>query len=186
LHQTQQLLKHFSRDYRAVKTSIVISDQHPEFPNSKWDNIIKGRPIDLNKVLSTMYVIGTDSKRVEHISALKLQIEASAPIRKVTSQGEWGLAWDRACKALIFVFPHRGSELCKYGAYIHRLFGAYQTWFHKRVILFDQAACARAAYRKDTLLFDFSQLDDLKIMHTSPMRSGFPSSNMSSSTRTLS
>ncbi|KAF8576424.1 hypothetical protein K439DRAFT_1367305, partial [Ramaria rubella] len=183
LRQTQQLLKRFSRDYRAVRTSISISDDHPEFPDSKWDNIIRGRPVNLNKVLSTMYMVGADSKRIEHVGALKLQIGSSAPIKKVSTQGEWGLTWDRACEALTFVFPHRINELQKYGTFIHRTFGAYQTRFHDRIILFGQAAQAHAAYRKDILLSNFSQSDNLKVMHTSPMGSGFPMSDAASSAR---
>ncbi|KAF8591559.1 hypothetical protein K439DRAFT_1326556 [Ramaria rubella] len=140
LHQTQQLLKRFSRDYRAVRTSISISDNHPEFPDSEWDNIIRGRPVNLNKVLSTMYVVGADSKRIKHVSALELRIRSSAPVKKVSTQGEWGLAWDRACKALMFIFPHRINKLWKYRTFIHRTFGAHQTKFHNRIILFDQAA----------------------------------------------
>jgi hypothetical protein len=62
LRQTHDLLKLFMEDFKAVKASLAVSPRRPEFPESEWDNIIRGRAVDLNKVLSAMFVIGSDSR----------------------------------------------------------------------------------------------------------------------------
>jgi hypothetical protein len=48
LLQTQKTIAYFSRDFSAIKRFIASSLTIPEFPDSEWDNIIKGRPINLD------------------------------------------------------------------------------------------------------------------------------------------
>jgi hypothetical protein len=42
LRQTHDLLKLYMEDIKAVKASLTVSPRRPEFPESEWDNVIKG------------------------------------------------------------------------------------------------------------------------------------------------
>jgi hypothetical protein len=165
LRETQELLRLFAGDRRAVKMSIVTAARHLEFPDGEWDNIIRGRAVDLNKVLTNMVVLGGEPKHIEHVAGLKLQVESSLPVRKVQTLGDWTLAWGKVSAAIAFVFPHRRDELQTYADHITELFGAINPLYHSRIVLYDQLVRVRVSCRQDMLLSDLSRFDDLRTMH---------------------
>jgi hypothetical protein len=121
--------------------------------------------VDLNKVLSNLVVLGADSKRIEHVAGLRLQVESTIPVRKVQSLGDWSLTWGRASATITFVFPHRRDELQAYADHITELFGAINPLYHSQVIFYDQSVCARTSCRQDMLLSDIGCFEDLCTMH---------------------
>jgi hypothetical protein len=140
LRRTHNLLKLYMEDIKAVKASLTVSPRRPEFPESEWDNVIRGRTVDLNKVLSAMFIIGSDSKRTEHLGSIEVRIAQGVPIKKVTTLGEWEMAWTRTSRAITYAFPHRKEELALYGEHISGLFEAISSQYHSRIILYDQSA----------------------------------------------
>jgi hypothetical protein len=54
LRKTQDLIKLYTSDIRAAKLSILNTHCRPEFPDSKWDSVLRGKAIDLNKVISNL------------------------------------------------------------------------------------------------------------------------------------
>jgi hypothetical protein len=140
LCQTRDLLKLYMEDFKVVKASGAISPKRPEFPELEWDNVIRGRSVDLNKVLSAMFIVGSDSKRTEHLGPIELRFRQTVPIKKVATLGEWEMAWGRTSRAITFTFPHRKEELSLYGEHISGLFEAINIQYHGRIILYDQSA----------------------------------------------
>jgi hypothetical protein len=174
LRQTRELLKLYMEDFRAVKASLAVSLKRPEFPETEWDSIIRGRVVDLNKVLSAMFIVGFDMKKTEHMGSLEVRFGQTTPIKKVTTLREWEMAWGRTCRAICYAFPHRKDELELYGEHISGLFKAINLQYHGRIILYDQSVRARAACWNDILLSDFSRFEDLRTMHISSLGAGLP------------
>ncbi|KIJ22666.1 hypothetical protein M422DRAFT_196906 [Sphaerobolus stellatus SS14] len=173
LQKTNDTLRLFARDYKKTKVSLLTNPGRPEFPESEWDNIIRGRPIDLDKVLSSLVVVGTDTKHVERLSSLvELRFGNATPVKRVSTHGEWEMAWSRACAAMEFVFAHRKSEFRTYTEHIQRKFYATHVSYHDRVLLYDRAVPERVSHRSDLSLADTAMFDDLAVMHTSPTGSG--------------
>ncbi|KIJ37984.1 hypothetical protein M422DRAFT_259370 [Sphaerobolus stellatus SS14] len=169
LQKTNDTLCLFARDYKKTKISLLTNPNRPEFPESEWENIIKGKSVSLDKVLTSMVVIGSDSKQVEHISSLvELRFGNATPIKRVTTHGEWEMAWSRTCSAVEFVFAHRKQELRMYTEQIQRKFYATHISFHDRIILYDRAVRERVSHRSDLSLADTTMFEDLAVMHTSP------------------
>ena len=133
--------------------------------------------MDLNKVLSNMVTLRGDTKHIEHIAGLRLQVESSAPVHKIQTLGDWTLAWGKASAAITFVFPHRHSELQAYGDHITELFGVINPINHNRIILYDRSVQVRASCRQDVLLSDLSRFEDLRTMHITSIGVGISVSN---------
>jgi hypothetical protein len=145
LKKTQELLRLFAKNLRAVKISLFTAARRPEFPDSEWNNIIQGRPVDLDNVINGVVFVGP----------------SMIPIRKIQNSCHWLLAWGRAHDAIAFVFPHRSRELEGYRTHILRMFGAIDSSFHGRVILYDQLIRARVSRRGDLVLTYFDEFYDL-------------------------
>ncbi|KIJ38868.1 hypothetical protein M422DRAFT_781282 [Sphaerobolus stellatus SS14] len=176
LQKTNEMLRLFAKDYKRTKTSLLTNTNRPEFPETEWANILHGRPIDLDKVISSLLVVGSDAKQVEKFGNIEFRFANSTPIKKISTQGEWSMAWNRACEAVEFVFSHRKNELRIYSEYMLRKFTATNIGYHDRIINFDKAVRERAAHRSDISLSDTASFADLADMHTSSMGSGATSS----------
>jgi hypothetical protein len=122
-----------------------------------------------------MFIIGSDSKRTEHLGPIELRFGQIIPIKRVATLGEWEMAWGRTSRAITYAFPHRKEELSLYGEHISGLFEAINIQYHGRIILYDQSARARAACRNDVLLSDFGRFEDLCTMHISSLGAGLAS-----------
>jgi hypothetical protein len=103
-----------------------------------------------------MFIIGSDSKRTEHLGSIEVRIGQGVPIKKVTTLGEWEMAWTRTSRAITYAFPHRKEELALYGEHISGLFEGISSQYHSHIILYDQSTRARTACRNDILLSDFA------------------------------
>ncbi|RDB17081.1 hypothetical protein Hypma_001927 [Hypsizygus marmoreus] len=138
--KTRKLLKYFGRNTGKVKQFIKLAQSAPlGFPSSEWDNIIKGNPINLDIVLSTLHHIGAPAENIGRLGSTQIKLGAPEPTRKVQTSGDWTSAWNTTIKATIFVFRHRESELRDYADYIEGLFASKVTSSHSHVIAYDKA-----------------------------------------------
>jgi len=163
LRLTQSALQNFARDLKYTKSSVINSFKCPQFPDSEWTNLLAGRSIDLDHVLSGLFSVSQDDKKTEHIGELEIAVGPSVPAKVVRTHGEWNLAWDPTVEATIYALPHRESELKRYGKYIQQLFSALPADAHHRVISFDRAVRVRVAQRRDISLTDFGEFIDLQM-----------------------
>ena len=162
---TLDLLKLYAIDPKGTKRSLINSPSCPEFHDSEWTNILAGRAVNLDAVLSGYYSTSNNDERVESIGEVEIKFGTVAPSKVISSAGEWTISWNKTSRATSTVFPHRAGELADYAEYIVGLFAATDIHFHDRVILFDKAVRRRIGSRRDLELTDLNKFADLKAVH---------------------
>ncbi|TDL18425.1 hypothetical protein BD410DRAFT_728580 [Rickenella mellea] len=185
LLQTRKLLVIFAADLKQAKASVRNAPKCPDFPSGEWTNVLSGQAIDLNKVLSSLYQLAPDARHTEKVGELEIKFGDPAPTKKVTTQGQWTIAWGKTVRAVLFVFRHREEELERYGEHILQLFGAVDVSQHQRVLSYDQAARNRVAHRRDILLSDFAAFADLQIQYLTAAGSAATASTSSSTSKSV-
>ena len=177
LRQTNSLLENYGRDIKLAKSLLVNTPGVPQFPDSEWTNILSGRPVDLDRVISNLYTADTISEHLQQLgSGVKLVTESVPPIKTVSDHSSYTIAWESYVDAVSFAFPHRKGELTTYGMQIKQLFRSIPPERHSRVIQYDKAIRIRVAQRRDLLLTDTSAFSDLALLWLHfPNHSGLPS-----------
>ena len=165
LAKTLKLIEVYTIDPKATKRSLINEPDCPEFPDSEWKNIISGRSVNLDAVLSGQLSTTNDDPKVEKFGDLKISFGAVEPTKLVKNGGDWTIAWNRTVRATIFAFPHRAQELASYGEFIVNLFSVTHPSVHSRVITFDKAVRKRVGSVRNLELSDFEKFADLKIAH---------------------
>jgi hypothetical protein len=123
--KTREILNTFAGDYASVKHWITVSLSAPcGFPTAEWENIIKGKAVNLDSVLSSLHHISPVKENVGRLGPTEISLGRSEPTRKVKTSGEWTSAWNATIKATMFAFPHREDELRAYGDYMDREFSS--------------------------------------------------------------
>ena len=165
LAKTLKLIEIYTIDPKATKRSLVNEPDCPEFPDSEWKNVISGRAVNLDAVLSGQLSTSQDDLKVEKFGDLEISYGAVEPTKVVKNGGDWTIAWNRTVRATVFAFPHRLPELTGYGEYIVNLFSVTHSSVHNRVIAFDKAVRKRIGSVRNLELWDFEKFADLKIAH---------------------
>ena len=165
LSKSLKLLKLYAIDPKGAKRSLINSPSCPEFPDSEWTNVLAGRAINLDTVLTGYYSTSNNDERVEEIGDFEIRFGTVNPTKIVSTAGEWSITWNRSSWAICAAFPHRAGELAQYAEYIIGLFAATDVHFHDRVILFDKAVRRRVGARRDLELTDFNKFFDLRSTH---------------------
>ena len=165
LAKTLRLIEAYTTDPKATKKSLVNQPDCPEFPDSEWKNIISGRAVNLDSVLSGQLSITQDDPKVEKVGDLEITFGAVEPTKLVKNGGDWNIAWNRTVRATLYAFPHRAAELSSYGEYIVNLFSVTHPSVHSRVIAFDKAVRKRVGGVRNLELWDYEKFADLKIAH---------------------
>jgi hypothetical protein len=138
--KTVRLLKTFNRDIKQSRFYVTIAPGAPRnIPNSQWERILKGEPIDLDQILTSIHRVTIIEERKARIGETEISLGTVEAARKVTSSNDWSIAWRRAARATSYVFPHHRKELDEYTEYIEGEFEAKQVSAHYRVIHFDVA-----------------------------------------------
>jgi hypothetical protein len=159
------LLQCYATDPKKAKRSLTNSPICPEFPESEWTNVLAGRAVNLDHVLSGYYSISNNDERTEHVGEVEIKFGTISPTKVVSTAGDWSIAWNRTSRATTVAFPHRAGELGDYSEYIIGLFGATDILFHDRVIAYDRALRRRVGSRRDLELTDIHKFGDLKQLH---------------------
>ena len=165
LTKTLKLIEVYTVDPKATKRSLVNEPDCPEFPDSEWKNIISGRAVNLDAVLSGQLSTNNDDLKVQKFGDLEISFGAVEPTKLVKNGGDWSIAWNRTVRATAYAFPHRLRELTSYGEYIINLFAVTHPTVHNRVISFDKAVRKRIGSVRNLELCDFEKFSDLKIAH---------------------
>ena len=165
LDKTLKLLGVYTVDPKTTMRSLTNSPSCPEFPDSEWRNIIGGKAVNLDAILSGQLSSTNDELKVEKFGDLELTFGAVEPTKIVKNGGEWSIAWNRTVKATAFAFPHRLQELTGYGEYIVSMFAVTHPSFHSRIISFDKAVRKRVGSVRNVELSDYLKFSDLKIAH---------------------
>ena len=92
LAKTLQLIEIYTINPKATKRSLVNEPDCPEFPDSEWKNIIAGRAVNLDAVLSGQLSTTLDEPKVEKFGDLEILFGAIEPTRVVKNGGDWTIA----------------------------------------------------------------------------------------------
>ena len=164
LQKTRSLLANFARDLKRAKASLLnCGKSYPQFPDSEWTNLLAGKSVDLDHVLSGMYSITHDSESQTMAKSLELLRGPAKPARTVQTHGEWVMAYNAYREATTFIFEHRDLELRNYGNHIMRYFASTPNEFHNRVINYDRVVRIRVAQRRDLELTNYEGFADLQL-----------------------
>ena len=172
LKKTLDLLRVYAKDLKFTKSSILTSANVPQFPNSEWSNIIAGAMVDLDHVISGSFAVSGDNRDTEVIGGIQFKFGATRAVKQVKTSGDWFIAWGLYTKAASFAFPHRRAELEMYGVQTLSLFSATLPCHHTSVIALDKAIRVRVGERRDLLLTDHAQFDDLRLYWLNPIGAG--------------
>jgi hypothetical protein len=160
--ESRRIILHLGDNISAVKKWILVAHTAPRgFPPSEWENIIKGKSVNLDIVLSSLHHIAPIKENVGHVGSTEISLGRTEPTRRVQTSGEWTSAWNSAIKATIFIFPHREKELRDYGDYIDREFSSKVIEAHRKIILYDAAVRSEVGGGQNILLTDRYQFQHL-------------------------
>jgi hypothetical protein len=165
LKTTLKSIQLFSTDPKAMKRYLTNSPDCPEFPDSEWKNVIAGRAVNLDAVLSGQFSTSNNDVKIEKMGDIEITFGAVEPTKTVSNGGDWTIAWNKTVRATSFAFPHRLRELTEYGEYITSLFAATNQSFHSRIIAFDKAVRRRIGSVRNIELSDHHKFADLKLAH---------------------
>ncbi|KIL56348.1 hypothetical protein M378DRAFT_62550, partial [Amanita muscaria Koide BX008] len=174
LRQTRLQLLEWSKDPKAILTSILNSSGHVSFPESEWMAIIKGHAVNLGKVHTHRLSVTTSTKEPRRVAAgIDIVIGEPEPARRVRTAHEWEESWYRFDAALSFVSPHRREELRDYHTWIRGRFEAYHESAHHRVLTLDRKIRVEVASRRDIALNDFSKFAHFEISFIHDLGTGY-------------
>jgi hypothetical protein len=173
LKLTLRYLRDWAVDPKFVRASITNSAACPDFPYSEWGNIINGWAVNLDQVFSAFYTTSNDNWHVTQLGNLEITSDAaSTPSKIIKKDSEWRSSWEKAEDAYLYLMPHRGGELKKYGRYITKIFFATNEIYHYWVIQFDKAVRAFVASRRDVLLGDYDEFANIRMHYIDNLGSG--------------
>ncbi|KAJ7117926.1 hypothetical protein C8R43DRAFT_901737 [Mycena crocata] len=153
LTKTRDQLIEYAKNPKYILSTVLNSAHHVAFPESEWLAIIKGEPVDLNKVIASQFSVSHEHKRTETIgNGVEILFGSSVPTKVVNTQSEWVRAWSKTAQAIVFIFPHRRSELEIYRDWIIDLFASSADYTHDRIIRLDRKIRNEAAGRRDLAL----------------------------------
>ena len=163
------LLRIYAKDLKFTKTSNLMATSVPQFPNSKWANIIIGAMVDLDHVISGAFAVSSDNCEVEVVGGIQFKFGTSKAVKQVKTSGKWFIAWGLHMQAAAFAFPHRRSELKAYSTQILSLFTATAPDNHSHIISLDKAIRVWVGEHHDLLLTDHARFDDLRLYWLNPI-----------------
>jgi hypothetical protein len=162
LQKTQSALENFGRDLKFTLLTVVNSFDCPQFPESEWKNILAGRAVNLDHVLSSLFSVSQEVKHTEQVGDFEIALGSTSPSKMVKTHGDWNIAWDATIEATAFVLPHRRLELADYRRFIIQEFAANPPEAQPYIISYDSAIRVRVAQRRNLLLTDFDSFRDIQ------------------------
>ena len=157
-----RLLRAYNQDTSKAKFFVKIAPKSPSgIPSSQWERILKGEPVDLNQIFSSLHHVVIDEERTGRLGETEISFGVAGPKRRISTAAEWSTAWRKASKAITFAFPHRREELLEYGDYIESEFAAKITSSHHKILLYDTALRNEVAAGQHVLLTDHARFTRL-------------------------
>jgi hypothetical protein len=92
-------------DLKAAKHMVLRAKCVPEFPNSKWNNVLLEKVVNIDIIFSGMFSTVTDSRAIKNIRGLELHFGVAKPAKTVKTHGDWVVAWRIIFEAMGFIVP---------------------------------------------------------------------------------
>lgn len=159
LQKTLLLKANYLRDVSSTKQSILVQPDVPSLPDSLWNDVIKNDYVELDKIFASIHSIKSEPKQILKFGELELEAAVPRIERHITQHGEWTVAWGRYEKAVVYLYPHRLSELREYFEYVTGLFTSVDRGREWRVINYDKAVRREVGESNAFLLTDFGRFN---------------------------
>ncbi|KAH9911023.1 uncharacterized protein BXZ73DRAFT_6978, partial [Epithele typhae] len=157
----------FARDIKTTLTDLLNTPGIPELPISEWENILRGRTVDLDQVFSGRYSTSPDEKQKHKFSeGVEISLGTSRPSKTVKGCGDWLIAWQEASAAYSAVLPELAPVCAAYGKHITGQFASLHSSLSNRVLDYDRAVRKRVALNRQLLFSDTYEFNDLRIQFT--------------------
>ncbi|TFY52990.1 hypothetical protein EVJ58_g9701 [Rhodofomes roseus] len=86
LRATVELLQQYTVNVKRAKRDLLLTIGAPEFPSAEWDNILRGLPVDLDRVLSGMYSTTDNDKEVAQLGPYKVTAPRTQAARRTSGK----------------------------------------------------------------------------------------------------
>ncbi|KAG2747703.1 hypothetical protein P692DRAFT_20737324, partial [Suillus brevipes Sb2] len=168
LRHTIRIIQNWAQDQKQAKLKLMYHERSPEFHESRWADIVAGRCINLDAIHTIITTSRSVDKHTEFIGEVELTYGVSeTATKKITTQGQWNAAWNKAARALKFAFPFRQAELDAYSEQINEQFDQQLEGSHGRVLRYDKAVRSRVGNSRRYELSDFECFKDIYSLHFS-------------------
>lgn len=166
LNKVNELLSVWNDGFKGTSWYVIQNlfnqPNQPQFPDSKWENIVKGKAVNLDNVFSRYHTNHITQSISLTIGEIKLVLEDQPVRRQVCTQVEWSVAWNRTVEAYCFVFTCRRAKLLSWGEHVEQLFFIYQLYKHPRIISYDRQVRNVSANTRAFLLNHYEQFSHLE------------------------
>ncbi|KAG1777808.1 hypothetical protein EV702DRAFT_969337, partial [Suillus placidus] len=168
LRRTIRILQNWAQDQKQARLKLMYHEHSPEFHESGWADIVAGRSISLDAIHTIITTSQAVDKHSETIGDVELTYGISeTATKKITTQGHWNAAWNRAARAIKFAFPFRQAELDAYSEHINEQFDQQLENCHGRVLRYDKSIRFRVGNTRRYELSNFECFKDIYSSHFS-------------------
>jgi hypothetical protein len=105
LKKTRSILENISRDPKSAKSSLLNCFSCPQFPDSEWTNLLAGRSVNLDHVISGLCSLSNEERTSEKIGTVQISLGPAAAVVQVRTHGEWVIAWEKPSELQHSFFP---------------------------------------------------------------------------------
>lgn len=157
----------YSLDIKEALRMLSLALRKPVFPDSLWKDVLLDRFVDLDTVLASRFAVEPDEPQQLVVGDHQLEIKKPKMVSRVSSHGQWLLAFRAYAKAVTFAFNGRQDELETYENHIHELFASWNPSLHHRVLSYDRAARNLIGQSHGILFSDIHKLRACENAHLS-------------------
>ena len=169
LTPSQELICKLTRnqtiDIKVMKHNLFSARGLQEFPDSEWVKVLQGKAVDLNVIISVIHSTVTDNQATETFRDFKFRFGHSKPTKTVRNHGDWLVAYSTFQCAMLFIYPHRESELIQYSEYITAYFASANAEGQNRVLNLNKAIQCWSGSVNNMLLDQFKKFRFLEVWH---------------------
>lgn len=160
--ENRRLLAFYAQNIPRVKQNVILSPTAPPgIPPSEIENALRGQPLNLEILFSSLYHVRPAKENVGRIGDTEIRFDATKPARTIKSASDWTAAWYPARKLYSFLFPQRADEAMAYGDYISGMFASRVPSSHSRIILYDKGVRNLVQGGQRHTLTDYSSFQDI-------------------------
>ncbi|KAJ7193863.1 hypothetical protein GGX14DRAFT_339926, partial [Mycena pura] len=157
----------YSLDVKEALRLLSVSLSKPSLPETLWKDVLLDRFVDLDVIVANRFATEPDEPQSFLIGEHQLEIRRPKVVSRVSTHGEWILAFRTYERAINFAFKYRRDELETYANYIQDLFASWHPSLHLKIINYDRAARNLIAQSHSLLFSDTQRLRACENAHLS-------------------
>ena len=146
--RTRELRRNYMLDIKSAVTSLLAEAKDLRgFPLSLWDKILKGEYLDFDKLVTVLFDPAYDEGTIHTINRVEVRAGGTqSNTRRVTTHGQWGIAFNEYRAAVCVAYPHKATELAVYQKRMLDIFKSVNLSAHSRVLELDCAMRRQASF----------------------------------------